>query len=829
MRILVLASTFPPHVVGGAEVSTYNLTCLLAKRGHEMNVLTMCNDDEPEVWGDMMPEGFKLYRVRFPRAQTLFSFPKLKKWQKPMWHLQDYLDWRSKRLFKKVLRLTRPEHVNIHLLTGLGYNLLEELAKHKDISLTYFLHDLGLACIKTTMFTEKGECVGQCTACKYTSMAKNHFLKDFNKLAFVSPSRANLSRVQQFVPEAAKRPAKVIRNLLDDMPPLPAYKAHPKETVRIMVAGRLHPTKGVDVLLRALDPLAATYDFHVTLYGQGDHEEALKAEFGDKPWVTFAGFVDRVEVATAVSQSELYCMPSIWPETFGRGIVQALCAGTPVLGSDIGGIPELIEDGVTGYLLPPGDVDAWRAALEKLLADKTMLTQTWRRNAEAFGKEYSADGIAESYEALVNSLRAPQPPAKVEGEVTRPMKMLILSPIFPPHIFGGAEICAYDMARHFVVRGHDVSVLTMAEEGEAEIWNGMTEHGFKLFRMRFPRAYTLFGHTKAKRWQKPLWHLQDVFDRRNERILARVLDAVQPEHVKIHSLIGLGFNMLRELGRRNLPVTYVLHDLSLACLKTTMFRHGKQCEGQCVNCECSSTVKNKLVGKVKKISFISPSAANLRRVAGYLPNVASAKSYVIKNMPDDLPPLPAYKPAADGKVRILYAGRLSPAKGIRILLEALSHLPKELDNFHLTVLGRGEQEEELKRDFGHYPWITFGGFVTSDTVLRHLTASEVMCVPSIWPENYSRSVIQSLCLGTPVVGSEVGGIPEQIEDGITGMLLPAGDMGAWRQAFEMILRNPDLLQRWRKQATQKAGAYKAEDTLEAYERVMHKTAKDNRN
>ncbi len=820
MRILVLASTFPPHVMGGAEVSTYNLCCLLAKRGHKVSVLTMCNTGEAEVWGETMTEGFRLFRVKFPRAETLFGYRKLAKWQKPVWHLQDYADWRSKRIFRKVLAMVRPEHVNIHLITGLGYNLLEELGRHKDVSVTYFLHDLGLACIKTTMFTEEGECKGQCKACDCTTKVKNHFLRDMNRLAFVSPSRANLERVQKFVPEAARRPGRVIRNLLDEMPPLPAYKAHPKGTVRIMLAGRLHPTKGVDVLLRALVPLADKHDFHVTLYGQGEHEAALKAEFGDKPWVTFAGFVDRSVVAEAISQSELYCMPSIWPETFGRGIVQALCAGTPVFGSNVGGIPELVEDGKTGRLLPPGDVDAWREALDEALSDKTMLTKTWRRNAEAFAREYSADGIAASYEALVDELRAPAAPVAIDDKPVPPMKMLIMSPIFPPHVFGGAEICAYDMARHFVKRGHDVTVMTMAEDGEDELRNGMTEHGFRLYRVRFPRAYTLYKHTEAKPWQKPLWHLQNMFDRRNERLLAGVLDEVKPDHILAHSLMGLGYNMFRELGRRDLPVTYVLHDIGLACIKTTMFKRGQQCDGLCTMCACSSKVKNQQVGLVERLSFISPSAANLRRVAGYLPNVAKARNFVIKNMPDDLPPLPPYKPAKDGKVRILYAGRLTPSKGIRVLMDALHSLPKELNNFHLTILGKGDQEEELRRDFGHLPWVTFGGFVTSDTVLRHVTEAEVMCVPSIWPENYSRSVIQSLCLGTPVIGSEVGGIPEQIEDGVTGLLLPAGDVAAWREAMERILREPDLLQRWRKQVTDKAGAYKAEDTLAAYERVM---------
>ena len=305
-----------------------------------------------------------------------------------------------------MLDAVKPEHVNIHLLTGLGYNLLAELGKNEDVGVTYFLHDLGLACVKTTMYADDRPCPDQCLTCRASSVIKNAMLGNVKRLGFASPSAANLASVARYVPQVAARRGEVIRNLLDELPELPAYQPDPDGKIRLLYAGRLHPSKGIDIMLRALRPLEGRHNFHVSIYGRGEQEEALKAEFGALPWVSFGGFVDRVAVAEAVLRSELLCMPSVWPENYSRSVLQALCLGTPVIGSNTGGIPEQVTDGETGLLVAPGDVAAWTAAFEHAFADPVRLTQTWRNNALAFGAAYSADAIAETYEALAAELHS---------------------------------------------------------------------------------------------------------------------------------------------------------------------------------------------------------------------------------------------------------------------------------------------------------------------------------------------------------------------------------------------------------------------------------------
>jgi glycosyltransferase involved in cell wall biosynthesis len=84
------------------------------------------------------------------------------------------------------------------------------------------------------------------------------------------------------------------------------------------------------------------------------------------------------------------CVPSIWFENSPGVLIQALGLGLPVLGSNIGGIPELVEHGQNGLVLPPGDVEAWRSALEDLLQAPERLSD-WRNHALAHASRFEQD------------------------------------------------------------------------------------------------------------------------------------------------------------------------------------------------------------------------------------------------------------------------------------------------------------------------------------------------------------------------------------------------------------------------------------------------------
>jgi len=407
MRILYLSALFPPDVLGGAEMSAHSQALWLRDQGHEVAVLTTAQRPADEMHGALV-DGLRMYRFHLPRLYPVYRFAAAKAWQKPLWHLQDHLDPSNRRIASRVLDEFRPDVATLHVVQGLGYNVLTELAA-RDVPVVYFLHDLGLACVKMSMFRNGQECEKQCSVCSLSSWYKESLIRKLPRVGFCSPSRANLSRVAEFLP-IQRYPHTAILN--PNRYPAATVPRTDSATLRVLYAGRIHQTKGVDVLLQSARRLqqagSSTRPFHVTVVGTGPQEAALRAEFGAEPWCTFTGFVNQADLSNIMLNSDVLCVPSIWFENSPGVLIQALGLGLPVLGSNIGGIPELVEHGHNGLVLPPGDVEAWRSALEDVLQAPERLSD-WRSyalaNSSRFDQDYLGRLTLEFIETVIGTRR----------------------------------------------------------------------------------------------------------------------------------------------------------------------------------------------------------------------------------------------------------------------------------------------------------------------------------------------------------------------------------------------------------------------------------------
>lgn len=398
-KILVLSSAFPPHVFGGGEVAAYNMVRLLVSRGHEVHVATMRERDTLPAWGEKQPEGYYLYRLPLPRTHTFYDRSGTSKWKKALWHVQDYCDPRNRRLIRLLLEEVKPDHIDVHNLAGIGFNILPELAKLRA-GVTYFLHDLHLACFRGSMNRAGQNCTGRCTPCRAVGDLRQHYLRQVRRLDFVSPSKGNIEILRRFAPVVADAPGAVIRNVPD---PLPEALPPKRDGIpRLLFAGRLEPIKGIGFLLEVLAELAQQYAFRLTVLGSGSLEEPLRERYGHEKWLDMRGFVPREQVATAMAEAHLFCMPSLWAEAYGIVTAQALQVGTPVIGSNLGGTVELVRDEVTGLLLPPGDHATWKEAFAYLFTHPEILRK-WHENALRHAGEFDAGHIGDAYERFRRS------------------------------------------------------------------------------------------------------------------------------------------------------------------------------------------------------------------------------------------------------------------------------------------------------------------------------------------------------------------------------------------------------------------------------------------
>jgi glycosyltransferase involved in cell wall biosynthesis len=148
--------------------------------------------------------------------------------------------------------------------------------------------------------------------------------------------------------------------------------------VRFVFVGRAHPDKGLSVVLDALrarpelNALLAAYV--VTQAGDEPHLAALRSRVGSDPRIRLLPPIwDRTALLSELARHDCLVVPSVWLETGPMVALEAWAAGLPVIGSRLGGLAELIHDGVDGLLVEPGDVQAWRRCLETLVASRSYL------------------------------------------------------------------------------------------------------------------------------------------------------------------------------------------------------------------------------------------------------------------------------------------------------------------------------------------------------------------------------------------------------------------------------------------------------------------------
>ena len=369
------------------------------------------------------------------------------------------------------------------------------------------------------------------------------------------------------------------------------------------------------------------------------------------------------------------------------------------------------------------------------------------------------------------------------------MKCLLISSLFPPDMLGGAEFACAELAKWLAEQGHDVHVLTTAKVPEEQAM-GVKRDGLTIWSIYMPRPYSMFAHGQGEgKIKKVLWHLQDHFDPRNISLAKSVLDRVNPDVVNIHCIQGFGYNILGLFAERDVPVVFTLHDLGLACIKMSMFKNGDNCARQELSCRLSSQYKWNLLKKIKRIGFVSPSAALLQRLAEFTP-IRESACHVIKYATSF--PLRKPAPRLDGLPHFLYVGRIHATKGVRFLLERFAALAASYP-FKLTLVGGGGELEKLKSDFAHFNWVHFVGSIPSAEVHPYMLAADALLVPSLWFENSPLVIYEALHCGLPVIGSRIGGIPELVRDGVAGIICGSGNAVEWTSALEDLLKHPQRL------------------------------------
>ena len=344
------------------------------------------------------------------------------------------------------------------------------------------------------------------------------------------------------------------------------------------------------------------------------------------------------------------------------------------------------------------------------------------------------------------------------------MRIVVVSGIWPPDP-GGPASHAPALADFLTERGHRVAVVTTAESEPA------------------PRPYPVAW---ARR-RSPLRHLQAASLVRRH---ARAADVVYATSMIRRAAIGA------RLARRPLVVKLVSDEVFERETRSGRYE-GTLDEFQ-------------LVGGGARIGFLRATrnaalrgarhvfcpSAYLRRVALTWRLEASRVS-VLPNPAPEIPSLPSRDElraelGLNGR-SLVFAGRLGPQKALDVALAALADVP----DVSLTIVGDGPERAALGQrasELGLDSRVRFLGSVPRERVLRLFRAADASLLPSRW-ENFPHTVVESLAVGCPVIATAVGGVPEVVEDGRNGLLVPPGEPAGLAAAISRFFSDADLASR----------------------------------
>jgi phosphatidylinositol alpha-mannosyltransferase len=176
----------------------------------------------------------------------------------------------------------------------------------------------------------------------------------------------------------------------------------PTEGPTVLFFGRHEPRKGLGVLLEAVAALPD--DVTVWIVGQGPQTEDLKARYAGDPRLQWLGRVDDAELARRLAGADVFCAPSLFGESFGVVLLEAMAAGTAIVASELPGYRAVARPDEHALLVPPEDVDALAKTLNELLADpmrRAELVAAGRVRAEEYAMPKLAAAYAEIYASLM--------------------------------------------------------------------------------------------------------------------------------------------------------------------------------------------------------------------------------------------------------------------------------------------------------------------------------------------------------------------------------------------------------------------------------------------
>lgn len=545
----------------------------------------------------------------------------------------------------------------------------------------------------------------------------------------------------------------------------------------IIAVAELARDKALDLLIDAAARLVPEFpDVRVLIVGRGDQERYLHDRIealGLSGRVILTGF--RRDVPDLLLASDVFVQTS-WREGISRSLVEAMYARLPCVVTDVGSTADVVRDGVNGFLVPPGDVTLLTDRLLQVLRAADRARHLGDAAHDTVAQRYSVTTMARSFHELYERLLRDR----------EPRQQVRIVFVIDTLVSGGAE-------RHVV-----------------RLVEGLLRSGRFL-----PSVYCLsrFGPEVAtlEALGVEVRGLDAPWCRSPTRVVRSVIDLLcylRRERPEIAHCYLYNGGILGAVVARLAGIPYVI--------TTRRWVHDYQ-GLRLVMVRLISTAMDRCSDRIISVC----QAASRQAMAEGTP---SEKIRTIYNgVP--LPPLP---PPRDGHRRGPVFGcvaELHPRKGLSYLLDAFPTVLASLPQARLLMIGDGVEREQLEvrcRALGIEQAVDFLGVRADIPAL--LQTLDVFVLPSL-QEGLPNVILEAMVAGLPIVATPVGGVPEVVDHGVTGLLVSPGSVDELAAALIELGRDPArralLGQRaWQVPATRFGVQREIDETIAVYEEIL---------
>jgi glycogen synthase len=409
MRLLLLAQFFPPDI-GGEEQHVFNLANTLAERGHEVAVATQRLDGTPDE--EVLPSGVRLYRFE----TMAMRFPRIYSTDRP--HHPPLPDPFGVRALSRIVRRERPDVIHAHnWIVNSALALRRVSSANRPFGLVLTLHDYSQVCTTKRLMRQGAVCAGpalsRCFACAtahygpivgpvttiattamrpWKNVAIDHIVSVSRAVAIGNriPNGHASSVIPNFILDSTVRSSTVGGA---DCRAFDRTDAIPEKDFLLFV-GDLSNDKGITVLLRAYESLGLSRPA-LMMIGRRTPDCPTRLPEGAELHVNWP----HEHVLAAFRNCSMAVLPSVWPDPCPTTVLEAMASGRPVITTSLGGMVDMIDDGRSGLLVPPGNASELAGAMSHLISDDDLRV---RLGAGALKKVrgFTASVVANRLEAV---------------------------------------------------------------------------------------------------------------------------------------------------------------------------------------------------------------------------------------------------------------------------------------------------------------------------------------------------------------------------------------------------------------------------------------------